>query len=361
MNANTVAMAQVVGLDVGDQWSQACVRAMDSGEVIEEFRLRTTKGWLVQKFADRARSRIVLEVGTHSPWVSRVLSELGHEVIVANARKVRLIAESRRKTDRIDASWLSRLGRADVELLHPIVHRGAASQAALAVVRARDALVRARTGLILHCRGAVKSWGERLPSCGAAQFGHHAAAHLPEPLREALLPVLEQIEGLSAAIRRADRGVARLARERFPETARLRQVRGVGEIVALSYVLTLEDPARFRRSRQVGAYLGLAPGQRDSGASRRPQRITKEGDSMLRKLLVQSAQYLLGPFGEPCELRRFGERLTARGGPGAKRRAVVAVARKLAVLLHRLWSSGETYRRFRDTDGSAAERLAVAG
>lgn len=362
MDGSTAGISEVVGLDLGDRWSQVCVRSMASGEVVTEFRARSTMAGLGVAFAQRPRCRVVLEVGTHSPWVSRLLSESGHEVVVANPRKVRLISESRRKTDRIDARWLSRLGRADVGLLHPVTHRSVERQEALALLRSRSALVSARTQLILHCRGSVKSWGSRLPSCDARVFAQRAVDAIPEPLRPALLPVLEQIASLTGTIRSLDREVERLTRERYSETQRLRQVRGVGPILALTYVLTLEDPRRFSRSRAVGAFLGLAPGQRDSGDSRRPQRITKEGDAALRTLLVQSAHYLLGPFGRDCDLRRYGERLLERGGPGAKRRAVVAVARKLAVLLHRLWSSTETYQPFYESSSmTRRNRAAVAG
>jgi transposase len=356
MESSTAGISEVVGVDLGDRWSQVCVRSMASGEVLAEFRVRTTAAGLSSAFGDRPRSRLVLEVGTHSPWVSRLLRELGHEVVVANARKVRLISESRRKTDRIDAGWLSRLGRADVELLHPVTHRSVERQESLALLRSRGALVQARTQLILHCRGAVKSWGARLPSCDAKVFAQRVALEVPEPLRPALAPVLEQIASLTRTIRAMDREVERLATEQFPEATRLTQVRGVGSIVALTYVLSLGDPRRFARSRQVGAYLGLTPGQRDSGDRRHPQRITKEGDAVLRALLVQSAHYLLGPFGSDCDLRRYGERLLSRGGPGFKRRAVVAVARKLAVLLHRLWLSAEPYQPF--YEASLKERSA---
>jgi transposase len=271
---------------------------------------------------------------------------LGHEVVVANPRKVRLISESRRKSDRIDARWLSKLARADVDLLHPVTHRTAEMQAALAVLRARAALVKARTELVLHCRGAVKSWGARLPKCSTKGFSQRALAAVPEPLREAVVPLLAQIEAMSLEIARYDERVERLSVEQFPESARLRQIHGVGANVGLTFLLTLQSPEHFRRARQVGAYVGLAPGHRDSGQTRRAGRITKEGDRALRSLLVQSAHYILGPLGHDCDLRRFGERLLARGGPGAKRKAVVAVARKLAVVLHRLWETGETYRPF---------------
>jgi len=286
---------------------------------------------------------IALEAGTHSPWVSRLLEDLGHQVWVANPRKLRLIYENRRKNDAVDAEYLARIARMDPQLLHPLRHRTREGQADLEVLRARDNLVRSRTQLINHVRGAVKALGERLPACSAQCFERRVATEIPDSLTPALAPVLATLSGLNTQIRELDRQVVRLCRESYPETALLRQVDGVGALTALAYCLVLADPSRFRRSRDVGPYIGLVPGQKSSGSRNPTQRITKEGDAFLRRLLVQSAQYTLGPFGKDSELRFFGQRLVARGGREAKRRAVVAVARKLAVVLHRLWVSGEVY------------------
>lgn len=343
---STVSFTRVAGLDLGDRHSRLCVLDAASGKAVERSRLATTAAALRHRFEGAGRMRIALEVGTHSPWVSRLLEELGHEAIVANPRKLRLIYQNRRKDDRIDAEYLARLARVDPGLLHPIRHRSAAAQADLALVRSRAALVEARTALVGHCRGAVKSFGARLPSCDARCFASTASAALPEPLKPALEPVIEQIARLTQEIRRMDRRVEALATERYPETNGLRRVRGVGALTTVTYVLTLEDPRRFRQSRAVGAYLGLVPARADSGESRPQLRITKEGDRYLRTLLVQCAHYLLGPFGEDCDLRRYGQRLIERGGKAAKRRAAVAVARKLAVLLHHLWITGEDYQPF---------------
>ncbi len=335
-----------IGLDLGDRWSEACVLDAD-GTVRATRRVPTTAPGLTRWFATQPGSRVVLEVGTHSPWVSRLLRRLGHEVLVANAHQLRLIYASPRKSDQVDAETLARLGRLDPALLKPIRHRGAQAQADLAQVRARDCLARARAQLINHVRGAVKSQGERLPASSAPAFAPRAAPRVPEGLRPALEPLLQVIAALTQQIRGMERSLAQMAAQRYPETARLQQVSGVGPLIALAYVLTLEDPHRFARSRAVGAYLGLCPRQRDSGSARPQLRITKGGDPLLRRLLVTGAHYILGPFGPDCELRRWGQRLAARGGKNAKKRAVVAVARKLAVLLHRLWVSGARYEPLR--------------
>jgi len=331
-----------IGMDLGDQHSQVCI-VDAAGATVQTARVRTTPTGLTRWFGAQPPTRVVVEAGTHSPWVSRLLTALGHTVLVANPRRLRLIYASDRKDDRVDAEYLARVGRLDPRLLGAITHRGAAAQAALAVLRSRDALVRTRTGLINHVRGVVKTVGGRLPACSTEVFPRKVAPAVPAALAPALAPVLAQLTLLTQQIHAYDGELTRLGAEAYPDTARLRQVVGVGPVTALAYVLVLEDPARFPRSRAVGAYLGLQPRRRQSGARDPQLRISKAGDPLLRRLLVQSAQYILGPFGPDCDLRRHGLRIAAAGGGNAKKRAVVAVARKLAVLLHRLWVSGARY------------------
>ncbi len=340
------AAGMTVGLDVSDTLSHLHVLD-EEGRMVEESRVRTTVPALERRFSELPSSRVVLEVGTHSPWMSRLLADLGHEVIVANPRRVRLIAESDRKRDRTDAELLARLGRIDPGLLRPIQHRGPEAQRDLALLRARDTLVRARTNLINHVRGAVKATGGRLPACSAATFHRKAETHLPEALRPLLTPMVTMIAELTARIREYDDQVERAAR-RYPGVRSIRQVAGVGPLTSLGFVLVIENPERFRKSREAAPFVGLTPRQRQSG-EREPQlSITKAGDPLLRRLLVQSAHYILGPFGPDTDLRRWGLRLAASGSSRAKKRAVVAVARKLAVLLHRLWVTGEVYEPLRN-------------
>jgi transposase len=331
------------GVDLGDKYSYLCLIDQHSGEAIEEGRLRTTPEAFKRRFDSERPMRIAIEAGTHSPWVSRVLEECGHEVLVANARKLRLIYANKRKTDEIDAENLARLARVDPKLLYPLRHRGEEVQAHMAIIRSREALVSSRTQLVNHVRGTVKSFGARLPKCPARSFHKRAQEHVPEALSPALDPILEQIGSLTERIRDYDRQLETISKERYPETELLRQVEGIGPLTALAFVLTLEDPYRFERSRSVGAYLGLVPA-RDQSGDRDPQkRISKEGDEMLRKLLVGSAHYILGPFGSDSDLRRHGQKIATRGGKNSKKRATVAVARKLSVLVHRLWVTGELY------------------
>lgn len=329
-----------VGCDVSDKYSYLCVLGF-RGEVVDRARIRTTLKAFEGYFSGCEPLRVVLEVGAHSRWISQLLAGLGHKPIVANARQVRLIYANTNKTDRLDAEALARLGRYDTRLLKPISHRGNQAHSQLALIKARAVLVECRTKLINHVRGACKAFGHRLPSCDANTF--HRKAQLPEPLREALAGILQTLEQLTGTIREHDRRLQALA-SKDAYASRLTQVHGVGPITALAFVHTLEDPGRFRKSRDVGAYVGLVPRKRNSGKMQPELRITKAGDPLLRRLLVQCAHQILGPFGPDSELRRLGLRLCERQGTRAKKRAVIAVARKLAIVLHRLWVTGELYQ-----------------
>src|SRR5450432_2404324 len=336
-----------IGVDLGDRWSFYCVLD-EAGKIILEQKVATTPEAMKQTFGKIPQSLIALETGTHSPWVSRLLTELGHEVIVAHAQKVELITKSNRKDDRHDARTLARLARIDPELLGPVRHRSAQAQIHLTVIRARAALVNA-------ARGLVKSYGERLPKCGTQQVSRELAAGLSAELRDVLEPLLTEIESLNERIKEYDERMEKTAKEVYPEVSLLKQVKGVGTQIALTYVLTIEDPHRFLKSRAVGCFLGLRPGRRNSGESEPQKGISKEGDRYLRTMMVQGAHYILGPFGEDSDLRRWGLKLAERGGKNAKKRAVVAVARKLAVLLHRLWVGGEVYEPLRNSQKGMRE------
>jgi transposase len=278
-----------------------------------------------------------MEAGTHSPWVSREVSALGHEVVVGNPSEMYPRPRRKRRNDRLDAEFMARQGRADVELLHPIRHRSAQAQVHLELIRGRDQLVRARTKLINHVRGAVKSLGGRIKPCSAEAFSRRAVQHIPVELREGQSVLLHMIAELSTQIAALDRQVEQIVLQHYPEVTRLRQIQGVGALTALAFVLLIEDPQRFSKSRDVGAYFGLVPRLDDSSDEQPQLRITKAGDELGRRLLVSAAHYILGRFGPECDLRRHGEAIAQRGGKNAKKRAAVAVARKLAVLMHRLW------------------------
>lgn len=302
-----------VGMDLGDQWSHYCILGL-RGETLAEGQMRTRQQEMAEFYGGLAESRVVIEVGTHSAWVREGIAECGHEVLVANPRLMEGSKRRQRKNDRIDANKLARLGRVDPQSLHPIEHRSKEVRQDLLVLRARDALVAARTELINTTRGLVKSMGARLPKCSSPSFAAKVEEAVPSEVREALLPLVRLAAALSDNIQAYDQQIEKLASKKYGHTKLLRQVKGVGPITALAYVLTLEHPERFAKSRDVGPYLGVVPKQEDSGDSQPQLGISKAGDTMLRKLLVGSAHYILGPFGPDTDLRRYGQRLCERGG-----------------------------------------------
>ena len=326
-----------VGLDLGDRFIHYCVLNQE-GEVMAEGRMQSSESALRKHFADEAVMRIAMEAGTHSPWVSRLLKRLGHQVLVANPRKIRAITSSESKNDRNDAEQLARFAAFDPKLLSPIEHRSEQRQQDLNLIHARATLVRARTMIINVVRGLVKSAGGRLPNCSTESFSERTKVAIPASLSVVSIPLLKQIGLLTAQIDLMDKQIDKLSKK-YPEISLLKTTPGVGPLVAACYVLTLDSPDVLGDNRQAGAFLGLRPRQSQSGDSDPQRGISKTGNTYLRSLLVQSAQYILGRFGPDSALRRWGQKLAASGGKRGKKRAIVAVARKLAVLLHSMWRS----------------------
>lgn len=336
------------GIDLGDKVSHLCVLD-ESGKVTEEAQIPTTRKRLLARFQKLERSRVVIETGTHTNWVAETLGACGHEVVIANARLGRAIFGNPRKDDRTDAQCLARIGRVDPSLLHPVKPRDAKCRQSLALLRGRKALVRSRTQLINHVRGIAKSAGHRLPSRTSESF--HKLP-MPEELASSLGPVVSVIAELTAKIAILDERVEALCELEYPQTKQLMAISGVGPQTSLCFVLIVGDPRCFKSARAVASYIGLTP-RRDASGARDPELpITKAGDPLLRELLVQCAQQMLGRFGQDSDLRRFGLRLAARGQKNAKKKAVVATARKLAVLLASLLRSGEVYDPLRGADAA---------
>jgi transposase len=333
---STTTSSLTVGVDLGDQWSQFCL--LDAqGALLEEGRVRSTRSAFQARFGALAPARIALETGTHSLWASELLTELGHEVIVAHVREVRAISGSDRKSDQVDARKLARYARVDPEILHPVQLRDSDQQRDLVLIRARAALIRARTLLINAVRGLVKPFGYRVSSCDADYFAPRCREELPGDVQASLLPVVEQIAQLTRQIQDYEIQIHAVIEQKYPDTAPLRSVFGVGPVTALTFVLTLADPQRFAKSRDVGCYLGLRPQRSQSGEHDPQLGITKAGNHYLRWLLVECAHRLLRVDAPDSALKRWGQTLCERGGKNAQKRAIVAVARKLAVLLHKLW------------------------
>ena len=345
----TPLLNTTVGIDLGDRKHAVCV--LDpAGEIVQETTITNTRESLSRLVARCPEALIAIEVGSHSPWISRFLTALGCEVVVANSRKMRAIYQNERKSDELDARMLAKLARADVSLLHPIEHVSERAQRDLSRIKLRDNLVRQRVDVISSVRFILKSIGIALPSPNTNCFAKRVRPILgdaePEMLA-AVEPSLQVIDVMTAKIKELDREIGRLCEENYPETARLRGIRGVGPITALTFLLTIGDAQRFGRPREVGAYLGLVPRRDQSGGTDKSLRITKCGNAYLRRLLVGSAQYLLGPFGGDCDLREHGLKLAERVGGGAKNKAVVAIARKLAVVMLSVWQNGTDYEPVR--------------
>lgn len=335
-------MQKVIGMDLGDKKNVIVVFDEEGNEVLKT-KITNTAQQLQKFFAKHPGAAVVIEAGTHSPWISRLLTGMGHEVCVGNPRKLRAIWDADDKSDERDARILAMMYRLEPRLLHAIQHRGEQAQADLEMIKARDALVRTRASLVNHARGTVKAMGHRIPSCSVESFASRASAEIPAIMWNALGQIVETIGELNQRIKELDKQIRYLCRDRYPETKHLLQVAGVGPITALAFVLTIETPDRFEKSRTVGAYLGLTPRRDQSGETDKQMHITKAGNRYLRRLLVGCAQYILGAFGPDCDLRRYGDRIAARGGKRAKKCAAVAVARKLAVKLHRLWADAAEY------------------
>ena len=346
LNMITSTAKVTIGIDLGDVRSRLHVLDTSSGETLTDLELGNSREVFLEflRFFDTPSNvTVAMEAGTHSPWLSDTLSSHGYDVLVGNTRKLRAIWDTPNKNDVRDAEMLARIARFDRELLSPIQHRSRTAQMDLAVVKARESLVDCRTKLVNSVRGLVKASGERLPTCSTEAFAKTAAPEIPEELRPAVSELINTIAYLSRKIRCYDKKIAQLCQDRYPETESLQQIRGVGPITSLTFVLTLEKPERFAKSRDVGPFLGLVPKRDQSGECDKPLSITKSGNVYLRRLLVNASAYIMGPFGPDCDLRRHGERIAERGGKVARRKARVAVARKLAVLLHHLWKSGDVY------------------
>jgi len=341
------AQPRTIGIDLGTKKSAYCTLGV-AGEILAEGTIASSRSAFEHFFRREPASRVVLEACGVSRWVAQIARRHDHEVVVANPRRLAVITNSTRKSDRNDAYKLADLGQVRPRLLHPVHSRGERSHLAQALLRVRSQLVENRTALVNCARGSARTAGYPLPKCSTRAFPSRCRETLPQDLLELLLPLVEQIESLNEAIAACDDKSEQTARQHFPETACLRQVPGVGPVLSLAFAASIEDPTRFEDSRTVGAYFGLAPRSRQSGAKAPQLRISKRGDPELRRLLVSAATYILGPFGPDSDLRRHGKRIASSGSQSARAKARIAVARKLAVLLHRLWLTGEVYRPLRE-------------
>lgn len=349
----TATLPLTLGLDLGARTTQVCALG-PGGNRIEERSIKTTRDAIDHLFERFPNARVVLEASTSARWIAALAKDRGHETVVANPRNIPIVTANMRKCDRNDARLLAELGQVKPNLLSPIQLREDRYQAGRTLLFARGQLVTSRTSMVNFVRSEVRMFGFSLPSCSTPSFPNKVRSLIPDGLAGALMPVLDVTESLTQRIREYDRQVEELSATEFPETALLRQVHGVGPLIALAFVVTIGDPQRFRRSRSVGAYLGLVPRISQSGGHNPTLSITKQGDHFLRSLMVSAATRILGPHGVDSDLRRYGLAIAAPGDTRAKAKARIAVARRLAVLLHRLLKSGEVYEPLRRSTDAAA-------
>lgn len=353
MHHSTSCFPRTIGIDLSPRKSAFCVVDVD-GTRLEEGFFRTERLVLEELLRRHAESRVVIEACASARWVAEVIEGLGHELVVANPRTFKLVSSNPRKCDRNDARILAEYGQFRPNLLGPVVLRTMDEQMARAVLVARNTLVEARTQLVNSARSLVRELGEVLPSCAAERFHVRVRELIPHRIHHAVLPLLDALEGIAGAIQRHDARIAQLVETQFPVARLLQQVPGVGPITALAFVVTIGDPSRFARSREVGSYFGLVP-RSHASCSRRPELpISKCGDTYCRRLLVSCASYILRDGSPDTDLKRWGLALRERGGQAARAKSRTAVARKLAVLLHRLWVTGEVYEPLRNLEAKVA-------
>jgi len=332
---------QYIGIDLHLKQSFICI-LNEKGEKVEELILPSKKKLLETYFSDIETSTICIEAGSHSPWVDRLLTELGHIVYVGQPRKIRLIAESTLKNDRLDAEVLARLVRADPKLISPIQHRSEETQILRSTLRVRSVILQSRSRAINCVRGLLRTFGISFPVGYPEAFPRRVREkELPDSLKEMVAPLLETIEYLSQKVAILDKKIENTV-VTDPITKSFQEIPGIGPIIAFAFVTCIDNPDRFGKSRSVGAFLGLRPRLRESGGKTQLGRISKEGDVGLRSLLVQGAQAMLRS-NKSCALKSWAENLIPRIG---KRKATVALARKLAVVMHRMWVTNQPYCAF---------------
>jgi transposase len=339
----TFGNVDTLGLDVGDRFIQVC--EVRGGVVVAQRQIPTSRESLTKFVAGQKPCRVVIEVGKHSPWMSDLFKTTAFEAIFVNAARLMTLHELKRKTDKLDARYLASRGSLnDAKMFESRVeHRVLKSRAAMTLIRSRDVMVRSRTRLVTSARSMVDSYGGKLPSCAPESFtSPKVVKAIPKEIFEAIEPMIGMIKSANQQILKLEKKINKLAQKEFPQVAAVSQVQGVGNLTGLAFTLVVDDVKRFKNGRLVGAYLGLTPGIRQSGEEEHELGITKEGDDLVRRLLVQAANYIVYR-GEDSDLRRFGERIIEANKRTGKKRAVIAVARKLAVVLFHLLKTGDTY------------------
>ena len=337
-------MKNYIGIDLGDKLNAVCV-LNELGDITEECTVENTTEAMSEYFSQFKGAKIAIEASSHLLWIHDLFLKLNHKVFVANPRKTALISANISKNDRNDARLLARLVRSDPKLLHPIKVRDVKTQEDLVLLKTRRALVEARGDLIRHIRGIIKPFGVTLPKTVTADnFHQEVAGYLPKSLLASLSDTTAIIKSLFLKIKSIDKKVEKLIEKKYPEALNLQTIPGIGPITSLTFVLIIGDPARFKKSRTVGAYFGMVPKQDQSGDTNKSLSITKAGDSAMRSLLVNCSHHILGAFGKDNQLRRHGLKIAGtEGNKIRKKKGVIAVSRKLATLMHSMLVSGKPF------------------
>ena len=342
----------VIGMDLGDKNHKAVGLAED-GEIVDRSEVLCTPEGVRAHLKSHPGALLVIETGTHCRWISRPGIGLGHEVLVGNARKLRMIWGSSRKNDWHDAEMLARVARTDRKLLAPVRLRSDEDQGLMRLVKSRDLLVRNRTAIVNEIRGFCKAEGVRLPKCSAESFAR-MEYEVPACVRAITKPLFAVLRELAKKIALYEKLITGTTQKLYREELELLEpIGGVGPVTAAAFLAAVEDPATFGSARDAGPYFGLAPKQDQSGQTDKQMRISKEGNAVVRRLLVIAANYIMGPFGKDSDLRRHSMRIAERGGKNARKRAKVAVARKLAVVMLAILKNRSVYRPLRTVEVTA--------
>jgi transposase len=337
-------MDYFIGIDIGDKINTVCVLNND-GEIIQECEVENTGQEMHDFFIEYPNARVAIEACSHSLWLHDLLVRLGCQVFVGNPRKLRIISSSSRKNDKNDSRLLARLVRSDLDLLYPIVVRDILTQQDMVIIKTRTMLIKTRGDLVRHIRGIIKPFGLKLPKdVTTDNFHDKVKEHLSKELLPILKHTIKSIKDLSIQIKNLDKKIDSLINKKYPEAMLLQTIDGIGPITALTFILIMGDPKRFEKSRDVGAYFGLVPRQDQSCTIDKSLPITKEGDSCMRSLLVNCSHHILGRYGKDTQIRRHGLKVMGQDeNKIRKKKAVIAVARKLSVLMHSMLISGEPF------------------
>lgn len=343
------------GFDAGKMSSHFCI-VDEERSVVREGKVRNREKDLEKVFGALLPMRIVIESSRKSFWLADQLRRLGHRPVVVDPGKTKAIGASRIKHDKLDARVLAELCQAN--LLAEVDPPTEAQRMARMPLTARASMVRARSLLIAAAKSLLDSEGIEVPGSSSANFSKAvslASRPLPEAMAAVIRPMLEAIEVLSEKIAVHERAIAAAAKA-DPAARLLQTCPGVGQICSAGYIHAIRDPKRFSSGRAVGAYLGLVPTLYASGNIYRRGGITKCGNRQARWLLTMAANSLLRSR-QDSAIKRWGLKLAAKTG---RKKAVTAVARKLAAVLWAMWREGRPFEP-RMADAPSGGALPRAG